>query len=64
VLAEHERVETMGLPEEAKEKLLLRASKVSFYNASKMDLALLGASGLKDNLACLKSAPMGPDRVV
>jgi type I restriction enzyme M protein len=50
VLAELERVEAMGLPEEAKEKLLLRASKLSFYNTSKMDLASLGASGIKENL--------------
>lgn len=50
VLAEVERIEKMGLPEEAKEKLLLRASKLSFYNTSKMDLASLGATGIKDNL--------------
>lgn len=50
VLAELERVETMGLPEKAKEKLLLRASKLSFYNTSEMDLSTLGASGIKDNL--------------
>ncbi|SLN67591.1 N-6 DNA methylase [Pacificibacter marinus] len=50
VLAEAGRIENMGLPEEAKEKLLLRASTLSFYNTSKMDLATLGASGIKDNL--------------
>ena len=50
VLAEAERIAPMGLPEEAKEKLLLRASKLSFYNTSKMDLASLGANGIKDNL--------------
>lgn len=50
ILAEVARVETMGLPEEAKEKLLLRASTLSFYNTSKMDLSTLGASGIKDNL--------------
>ena len=50
VLAEVERIESLGLPEEAKEKLLLRASGLSFYNTSKMDLASLGASGIKDNL--------------
>lgn len=50
VLAEVDRVESLGLPEEAKEKLLLRASKLSFYNTSKMDLATLGANGIKDNL--------------
>jgi type I restriction enzyme M protein len=50
VLAELERIEPMALPEEAKEKLLLRASGLSFYNTSKMDLSTLGASGIKDNL--------------
>ena len=46
VLAELARVEKLGLPEEAKDKLLLRASGLSFYNTSQMDLASLGASGL------------------
>ena len=50
VLAEADRIENLGLPEEAKEKLLLRASKLSFYNTSKMELASLGAAGIKDNL--------------
>ena len=50
VLTELARVEKMGLPEEAKEKLLLRASNLSFYNTSQMDLSTLGASGIKDNL--------------
>ncbi|WP_026480462.1 class I SAM-dependent DNA methyltransferase [Ahrensia sp. 13_GOM-1096m] len=50
VLAEAKRIETLGLPEEAKEKLLLRASALSFYNTSEMDLSTLGASGIKDNL--------------
>lgn len=50
VLVEAQRIESLGLPEEAKEKLLLRASKLSFFNTSKMDLSTLGASGIKDNL--------------
>jgi type I restriction enzyme M protein len=50
VLAELERVEPMALPEEAKEKLLLRAANLSFYNTSQMDLSSLGAGGIKDNL--------------
>lgn len=57
VLAEFEKVQTMNLPEEAQEKLLLRATKttnnpngLSFFNTSKMDLSKLGASGIKDNL--------------
>lgn len=44
------RIEKMELPEEAKDKLLLRASGLSFYNTSKMDLSTLGANGIKDNL--------------
>lgn len=50
VLTEAARIENLSLPEEAKEKLLLRASKLSFYNTSKMELATLGAAGIKDNL--------------
>ncbi|WP_417273479.1 type I restriction-modification system subunit M [Celeribacter halophilus] len=50
VLKELARIEPLNLPEEAKEKLLLRASGLSFYNTSQMDLATLGASGIKDNL--------------
>ena len=51
VLAECEKVQRMNLPEEAQEKLLLRATDgLSFYNISKMDLSKLGESGIKDNL--------------
>jgi len=51
VLAEHEKVQKMNLPEEAQEKLLLRAAGgLSFFNTSKMDLSKLGESGIKDNL--------------
>ena len=50
VLTEVERVSKLDLPEEAKEKMLLRAAKLSFYNTSKMDLSSLGAGGIKDNL--------------
>ena len=51
VLAEYERVQEMGLPEEAQEKLLLRAAgDLSFFNTSKMDLSKLGESDIKDNL--------------
>ena len=53
----------MGLPEDAQEKHLLRATKtkkapkgLSFYNTSKMDLSTLGESGIKDNLeTCVQS---------
>ena len=50
VLAEYEKVQKMDLPEEAQEKLLVRASGLSFFNTSKMDLSKLGESGIKDNL--------------
>ncbi|MDQ8207357.1 class I SAM-dependent DNA methyltransferase [Coraliomargarita sp. SDUM461003] len=50
VLAEADKVATMGLPEEAEEKLLLRAAGLSFFNTSKMDLGKLGESGIAANL--------------
>ena len=51
VLTEYDKVQTMGLPEEAQEKLLLRATGgLSFFNTSKMDLSKLGEAGIKDNL--------------
>ena len=44
-------VEQMKLPEEAQEKLLLRATGgLSFFNTSPMDLATLGEAGIKANL--------------
>lgn len=44
-------VEQMKLPEEAQEKLLLRATGgLSFFNTSPMDLATLGETGIKANL--------------
>ena len=51
VLAEYEKVKKMDLPEEAQEKLLLRATGgLSFFNTSPMDLGKLGESDTKDNL--------------
>jgi type I restriction enzyme M protein len=51
VLAAYENVKKMNLPEEAQEKLLLRATGgLSFFNISKMDLGKLGEAGIKDNL--------------
>jgi len=51
VLAEYGKVQKMNLPEEAQEKLLLRATGgLNFFNTSKMDLSKLGESGIKDNL--------------
>ena len=50
VLEELDNIQKHNLPEEAQEKLLLRASGLSFFNTSKMDLSKLGESGIKDNL--------------
>ena len=50
VLEEAERVSNLDFPEEVKEKMLLKAAKLSFYNTSPMDLSRLGAGGIKDNL--------------
>lgn len=51
VLAEAAKVEKMAIAEEAKEKLLRRASGgLSFFNTSPMNLSTLGESGIKANL--------------
>ncbi len=50
VVAENLRIAAMGLPEEAQEKFLIRASKRPFYNISPMDLSKMGQSDIKDNL--------------
>ncbi len=51
VLAAYEKVINMNIPEEAQEKLLLRATGgLSFFNISKMDLAKLGEAGIAANL--------------
>jgi len=50
VVAENQRIADMGLPEEAQEKFLMRASKRPFYNTSPMDLSKMGQSDIKDNL--------------
>ena len=51
VLVEQDRIQKLGLTEEAQEKFLLKATDgLSFFNTSKMDLSKLGESGVKDNL--------------
>ncbi len=50
VLTEFKRLQDTNLPEEAHEKFLLRASGISFYNTSPMDLSKLGQAGIKENL--------------
>ncbi|MDR0535864.1 MAG: type I restriction-modification system subunit M [Puniceicoccales bacterium] len=57
VLAEAEKLARQKLPEEAQEKLLLRATGgLSFFNTSRMDLSTLGESGIKANLESYVSA--------
>ena len=57
VLAEAEKLKKQKLPEEAQEKLLLRATGgLSFFNTSRMDLSTLGESGIKANLLSYVSA--------
>lgn len=52
VLAEHKKIQKMKLPEDAQEKMLIRATKnLQFYNTSLMDLSKLGESGIKANLS-------------
>ena len=50
VLTKYEQVQKMNLSEEAQEKMLLRASGLSFFNTSKMDMSKLGETGIKANL--------------
>ncbi|EKO3558943.1 SAM-dependent DNA methyltransferase [Vibrio metschnikovii] len=57
VVAEHERIKAMNLPEEAQEKFLMRATQspvqpdgLSFFNTSLMNLGKMGQSNIKANL--------------
>jgi type I restriction enzyme M protein len=50
VLAQHVEVGKMELPEEAYEKMMLRATDEKFFNVSSMDLSKLGEADIKDNL--------------
>ncbi|TMO53746.1 type I restriction-modification system subunit M [Pseudoalteromonas phenolica] len=51
VVAQAEKVKAMNLPEEAQEKMLLRATNgLSFFNTSPMNLGKMGQSDIKDNL--------------
>ena len=50
VLAQHEKVKAMSLPEDGMEKMLLRASQQSFFNTSPMDLSKMGQGDIEDNL--------------
>lgn len=51
VIAEAQKVKAMKLPEEAQEKMILRATNgLTFFNASAMDLSKMGQNGIQDNL--------------
>ncbi|MEZ9126295.1 N-6 DNA methylase [Vibrio splendidus] len=57
VVVQTEKVKAMNLPEEAQEKMLLRATQspsnekgLSFFNTSPMNLGKMGLGGIKDNL--------------
>ncbi|MDV7451459.1 class I SAM-dependent DNA methyltransferase [Acinetobacter baumannii] len=51
VLETNEKVKAMPLPEEAKEKILLKATKgLSFFNTSELDLSSLGQKNIRANL--------------
>ncbi|PKH25214.1 restriction endonuclease subunit M [Enterobacterales bacterium CwR94] len=50
VVAKSEELKNSPLPEDAKEKFLLRASGLSFFNTSKMDLGKMGQNDIKANL--------------
>lgn len=50
VLAANEKVKLMPLPEEAKEKMLLKATNgLSFFNTSELDLGSLGQKDIRSN---------------
>ncbi|MGF6343464.1 type I restriction enzyme M protein [Citrobacter sp. 506] len=51
VLAQVEKIQSMNLPEEAQEKMILRAAdNLTFFNTSPMDLSKMGQNGIKANL--------------
>ncbi|WP_335989788.1 class I SAM-dependent DNA methyltransferase [Acinetobacter bereziniae] len=51
VLAEYEKVKTLPLPEEAKEKLLFKSTQsLAFFNTSELDLVRLGQKDIRSNL--------------
>ena len=50
VVAQHDKVKAMNLPEDGMEKMLLRAAQLSFFNTSPMNLSKMGQGDIKDNL--------------
>lgn len=52
VLEANEKVKLMALPEEAKEKMLLKATEgLSFFNTSELDLGSLGQKNIRANIS-------------
>lgn len=52
VLEVNEKVKAMPLPEEAKEKMLLKATEsLSFFNTSELDLSSLGQKNIRANIS-------------
>lgn len=52
VLEANEKVKVMTLPEEAKEKMLLKATEgLSFFNTSELDLSSLGQKNIRANIS-------------
>ena len=52
VLEANEKVKAMPLPEDAKEKMLLKATDgLSFFNTSALDLSSLGQKNIRENLS-------------
>lgn len=52
VLEANEKVKPLPLPEEAKEKMLLKATEsLSFFNTSELDLSSLGQKNIRANLS-------------
>ncbi|WP_087547653.1 type I restriction-modification system subunit M [Acinetobacter sp. WCHA39] len=52
VLEANEKVKALPLPEEAKEKMLLKATEsLSFFNTSELDLSSLGQKNIRANLS-------------
>lgn len=60
VVAKYDELKMSPLPEDAKEKFLLRASGFSFFNTSKMDLGKMGQNDIKANLESYAQA-FSPD---
>ena len=51
VVAEHEKIQSLNLPEDAQEKFLLRATNnLAFFNTSSMNLGKMGQTDIKANL--------------